>query len=152
MNARRIAGGHPVGLLLPLLVAVAAGCSVKLISDYDPGTDQAVTELHRDVESLLTSLEDAVGSEKASPERYGERYEKILANVRSLRVRAGSRPKNELQVRQLAAVEEQVGLLRRAHGEGLAAEDIELFRRGFEQSFQAILKLELAKQRGEKGE
>ena len=40
---------------------------------------------------------------------------------------------------------ENLERLETAHREGMESEEVELFRRGFEQSFRAILKLELAK-------
>jgi hypothetical protein len=139
-----------IGVLLMALAAASASCApVRLISDYDPGTDEALTRLHRDLEGLLLSLEETAGTPEGAYGAYAADYRRLRVDLRSLRLRAESRERNELQVEQLEAVEENLGRLERAHGEGLRAEEVELFRRGFHQQLRAILTLELAKRRGE---
>ena len=132
-----------------LLAAALGGCTVRLISDYDEETDRAVIALHRQVEGLLTDLERHAGTEAGAYAAYRDRYDAIGVDLRSIWLRATSRPRNALQVAQLEEIGHQLALLEEAHAEGLAGAEVELFRRGFEQSFGAVSRLELAKKRGE---
>lgn len=142
--------GVRVAVAALLLASASASCaSARLISDYDPGTDQAVTRFHRDLEGLLLSVEETAGTPGGAHAAYAEDYRRLRVDLRSIRLRAEARERNELQVEQLDALEENLARLERAHEEGLRAEEVELFRRGFHQQLRAILTLELAKRRGE---
>lgn len=144
MPPRTLRPWRALPLLLLLVVLLASGCSpVRLISDYDEQTDRGTTELHRKVEALLTSIEQGEGDEEA----FSEGYRELLIDLRGLKLRAASRPMNDLQVRQFDALEEQLLTFGRAYREGISADEIPLFRRGFDQTFRAILTLELAKKR-----
>lgn len=128
-----------------VLLLLAAGCSpVRFISDYDEQTDRGTTELHRKVEGLLVAMEH--GS-PGDDDAFADAYRDVLVDLRGLKLRAASRPMNELQVRQFDELENQLLTFGQAREEGIAPEEIPLFRRGFDQSFRAILTLELAKKR-----
>lgn len=131
-----------------LLLNLSAGCTpVRFISEYDEETDRRTTELHRHVEQLLTAVEEQTfgASERAY---FEEAYPRLLVDLRALRLRASARPMNELQVEQFEELESQLRMFAGAYREGMAAEEVPLFRRGFDQTFRAILTLELAKKRG----
>lgn len=137
--------------ILGLLLLVAlTGCSgVNLISEYDQQTDESLEQLQQDIESVLTKLERNLGTDAGNYDAYASRYDSIRVRLRTLKVRASSRPKNEIQVTQLGNVLEQIDLFEQAHKQGMSAEEIPPFRRGFNQSFRAMITLELAKKRGE---
>lgn len=56
----------PIGICLLavfwLMMAGLAGCTVKLISDYDETTDRTVSALQRKTESHLVALENVENS------------------------------------------------------------------------------------------
>ncbi len=132
-----------------LLLILAAGCGpVRFISDYDEETDRRTTELHRHLEEVLTAIEEETLS--ASQQLFWEHaYPRLLVDLRALKLRAASRPMNELQVAQFEELEAQLRLFAETYREGIASEEVPLFRRGFDQTFRAILTLELAKKRGD---
>lgn len=140
----------PLALPLFLLLLIVSGCTeIRLISDYDEETDRATTALQKKVEALVSDVEKNAGTPQAAYDKYESVYDDILVDLRTLQVRADSRPKNGIQVQQFAEVEKQLNLFEEAHREGISAAEIPAFKNGFNQSFKAILTLELAKKRGE---
>lgn len=144
ITARRRA----LALLLLLTAASATACSsIRLISDYDPIIDESVTALQKEVDTYLTQLERDDAPTFAES---GESYEKLLVDLRAIQVRASAQTKNDLIIRQLDLVADNLALMAEAHREGIEdPQEIELFRNSFQTQFRAILKLELAKRRGE---
>lgn len=131
-----------------LLLALAAGCTeVRLISPYDEATDRGTTELHRKLETLLVALETAEAEERTFI--FNRLYPEVLVDLRALRIRAGARPQNELQMQQFDELERQLTLFGDAYREGMAPDEIDLFRTGFDRTLRAILTLELAKKRNQ---
>ncbi len=137
-----------LALLLLLTVVGAAACStIRLISDYDPIIDESVTALQKDVDTFLTQLER---DEAPTFDDSREAYEKMLVDLRAIQVRASAQTKNELIIQQLDLVADNLALMAEAHREGIEdPQEIELFRNSLQAQFRAILKLELAKRRGE---
>lgn len=131
---------------LALTLPACAGFGPR-IAPYDAETEGAVTALHRRVETVLTTLERAEGGEGAFA-GFAPLYDTLHVDLRALRLRASARPLNGLQAQQLDGLQEQLGLLEEAHREGIAPAEVPAFRMGFDQSFRAILTLELAKKRG----
>lgn len=127
-------------------------CNVKWVSQYDAQTDQAVTQLHRKMETFLTTLEqqqvpDCLASEHASF------YQQSLVDVRALKIRAKAIPNNDLTLEQLTMLEENLTLMHKVHklqdssNTCLAPGVIAFNRSNLESIFTAILKFELAKKR-----
>lgn len=138
-------------VLLSIGTALFTGCTIKLISDYDEYTDRAVAELHRSVESLLMNIDKSIGTENFSYKFFEDKYDDIRNILASLQIRALARPLNDIQSEQFVNLIEQINMLEEAHrsDDGIIKEEIPIFRSGFNQSFEAIIKLELAKKRGE---
>lgn len=137
-------------LLVLLLMLGASGCrEIRLISEYDEETDRATTALHKKVEALLIGIERNAGTAAADFQQYDQAYGDILSDLRVLQLRAASRPQNGLQEAQLEELRIQLELLEEAHREGITPAEIPAFRNGFDQSFRAVLTLELAKKRGD---
>lgn len=137
--------------LLSFLILFSA-CNVTWVSQYDAQTDQAVTKLHRTMETFLTSLEqqqvpDCLASEHATF------YQQSLVDVRALKIRAKAIPNNDLTLEQLTMLEENLTLMHKVHklqdssNTCLAPGVITFNRSNFESIFTAILKFELAKKR-----
>jgi hypothetical protein len=137
-----------LGFLLALLAAATACGPVRLVSEYDEAFDRAVMELHRSVGRFLFLLERTAGTPEGRHARHAEFYDAARADLRAIRARAESVPRNALTAAQLALVEDNLAGLERMHRAGLKAEEIEPLRRAFDAQIGAILKLELAKKRG----
>lgn len=126
------------------------GCTVKLIADYDSKTDEAVTELQRKFETFFVNLESQVGTEEADYENHVQFYKDVKVDVSAIRLRASAIPKNEITLKQVSFLEENIKLLEDTHKEGIAHIDvIKVPRDDFNTALSSILKLELAKRRGE---
>lgn len=136
---------------LLLLLLLVAGCTeLRLVSDYDEQTDAQITALQRDTGLLLTNLEKDLGTPSGRFDRYEHRYDSLSVNLRALTVRAAARENNEIQVEQLGTLREQISRIAERHRqEQLRSAEIEPIRQIMDQSFGAILRLELAKKRGD---
>ncbi|MEH6640579.1 MULTISPECIES: hypothetical protein [Halomonadaceae] len=127
-----------------------SGCTVKLIADYDPKTDEAITQLQRKFETFFVNLESQIGTEEASYDNHLEFYKEVKVDVSAIKLRASAIPKNEITLQQVSLLEENIGLLEEVHKEGVAdVEVVKVPRDDFNTALSNILKLELAKRRGE---
>ena len=127
-----------------------SGCTVKLIADYDPKTDEAITQLQRKFETFFVNLESQVGTEKANYDNHLDFYKEIKVDVSAIKLRASAIPENEITLNQVALLEENIGLLEEFHKDGITdVAGIEVPRDDFNTALSNILKLELAKRRGE---
>jgi hypothetical protein len=148
-----------------IILTVLPSCMFRLISEYDEATDKDVTQLQESVERFLTTLQrDAIPPGC----RYSEQrafYTNTVVAVSALMVRNEGRTKNKITVTQLGLLQDSLKTLESLHQMKeekwkqaptpdereacLSSADIDLARRNLNQSFSAILKLELAKKRGE---
>lgn len=141
---------HTNFLLLLLLPIIASGCSVKFIADYDEVTDKLVTDLQRKMEYFFLDLEYKFDTPEADYENYTEFYKEIKTDLKLLELRTSALPDNEITVKQVKLVQKNFLLFEEIHEEGL--DDMILIdepRKDFTLAFINILKLELAKKRGE---
>ncbi|MGD8261986.1 MAG: hypothetical protein PVG70_01555 [Desulfobacterales bacterium] len=137
-------------LIVYLALLVASGCSVKLISSYDEKTDNAVTELQKKFETFFVTVESQEGSPECKYENHQSFYQESKVEISAIEVRARAVPKNEITVEQIELLKDSLDKLEKLHKIScLSPEQISLLRSNFNTSFTAILKLELAKKRGE---
>jgi hypothetical protein len=128
------------------------GCNVRWVSEYDAQTDQGVTQLHRKMETFLTTLEQQQLPQCLSSE-HGLFYQQSLVDVRALKIRAQAIPNNDITLQQLTLLEENLSLMFKVHklqdssNTCMAPGVITFNRSNFESIFTAILKFELAKKR-----
>jgi hypothetical protein len=147
---------HSSKLFLSILVSLnlivsTAGCSIKLISDYDEATDKAVTQLQRKVDGFLVDMQRKAGTAEAEYAKHAQFYDEASVDVDAIRVRAQAMPKNDITVQQIKLIQDSLDKLKQLHKLGFSSpEEIAPLRSAFDISFTAILKLELAKKRGEK--
>ena len=150
--------------ILSILLLFSAGCSVRLIAEYDENIDKGVTALQKKTEAFLTQLQTNLISasllkdgtkeknslmKKVAYEAHADFYRDFLVDLRVLKVRADSYAGNELTVKQFDALEEILNAQKIVHESGLeTAEDISDMRSAFTRGFKGILKLEIAKKRG----
>jgi hypothetical protein len=102
------------------------------------------------MDAYLTELEGDAGTEAAKFSAHRDFYDAYLVELRSLRIRVEVQPRNDLTKQQIELMMNSVGELRAAHEAGdLSPEAIAVTRNLFNQAWGAILRLELAKRRGE---
>lgn len=150
MKPNRIEVGW--ALLLLLAFVFATGCTkVQLISPYDEITDRMVTALHQSTSEVLDELEAAPTPGYAA---MSKRYSGLKRELRAVQLRNEARPKNRLTIEQLQRLKANLELLEKTHKEGqLAPVMVQPMRDAFDQTFRAILTLELAKKElNEEGE
>jgi hypothetical protein len=140
-------------------VVLLSACQVQLVSQYDEQTDVAATELQKRTERFLLELEALSASDK--PEAAARRayaanegfYRDAQVATTSMRLRAQAIPKNELTIQEITLLEQSFESLRQLHIEGgeagLRPVIVEPVRSSLNTHFGAIIKLELAKKRGE---
>lgn len=135
--------------VLAISLAVT-GCSLKLISSYDETTDKTVTALQKKAEAHLVALEAVEGLPECKYEKHKQFYEEAKVDVSAIAVRAAAIPKNEITTEQAALLSGSLNNLEKLHMIACISKDqIKPLRTQFNSSFTAILKLELAKRRGE---
>ena len=136
--------------ILLILLILLSGCSVKLISTYDEKTDSAVTNLQKSVESFFLTLESQEGLPDCRYENHTLFYKDAKVDISSIDVRARAIPENDITIKQIGLLKENLELLEKLHKtECLSKEQIKTLRISFNSGFTAILKLELAKKRGD---
>jgi hypothetical protein len=135
------------------------GCQVRFVSQYDPQTDAAATELQQRIEGFLIDME--IASQSDLPEDVSRRsyavnrafYRDVQVALSSMRLRAEAIPQNELTIQQIAGLEGSIESLRQLHIEGgergLRPAVIGPARIGLNTHLGAIIRLELAKRRDE---
>jgi hypothetical protein len=140
-----------LAILLCLTVGLAlSGCAIRLIADYDERVDEATSEIQRKVETFLTRLERTIGTSAADYPHHVAVYDDVRVDLSALKVRASAIPKNSITVEQIDLVADSWSKLEQLHKVGFKSkEEIAPLRRNFNQAFTQILKLELAKKRGE---
>lgn len=133
-----------------LAAAVLAGCTVTLISSYDEPTDKGITALQKSVDGLMSQLDqDPVPDYNAVKKT----YDAIRSDLNSLRLRNEARPKNILTVKQLDELKASLDMLEGQHKAGrLNQAMMGPARDTLNQTFRAILKLELEKKELDKKE
>lgn len=133
-----------------LMFVGLAGCTVKLISDYDETTDRAVSALQRKTESHLVTLENVENLPDCVYDKHKQFYDEAKIDVSAITVRAAAIPKNDITTKETQLLLSSLENLEKLHKISCLSKDqIALLRSHFNTSYTAILKLELAKRRGE---
>lgn len=140
---------------LVLTFAVVAGvftacANVQLIADYDEQVDRSAAGLAKDMDRYLLNLEIMSGTPAAEYEVHQSFYLDYEVELRALLRRAKSHPRNTRTTEQLELMLDSLGALQTVHELGpLPEEQIAVTRDLFNQSWQAVLTLEMAKKRGD---
>ena len=126
-----------------LVAVIFAGCAVTLISSYDETTDKGITALQKSVDGLISQLDQNPVPDYSALKRS---YAAIHSDLSSLHLRNEARPKNTLTVKQLDELKAGLDILEGQHKAGTLNQAM-LGPAGdsLNQTFRAILKLELEK-------
>lgn len=137
-------------LTLAVLACVFTACAnVQLIAEYDGQVDRSAARLAKDMDRHLLNLEIMSGTPAAEYKYHQGFYLDYEVELRALLRRARSHPQNARTTEQLELMLDSLGALQTVHELGpLPEEQIAVTRGLFNQSWQAILTLEMAKKRG----
>jgi len=134
---------------LALIIALS-GCSIKLFSSYDENTDKAVTQLQKDFETFFVKVDSQAGLPECKHENHVKFYQDTKVAISGIEVRTRAISKNNITVKQIGLLKDSLTSLEKLHKLGcFTTEEVENLRSNFNTSITAILKLELAKKRGE---
>lgn len=126
------------------------GCTVKLIASYDEQVDESLMNLQRSFSELFVTLEDTVGTPASAYDNYREFYRQVKVDAAALKLRVDAQPLNDLSSQAVGLVIENIELLEEVHKEGINdMELVSVIRDDFTTSLTSLLRLELAKQRGD---
>lgn len=129
---------------------VLSGCTVKLISSYDETTDRTVSALQRKTEAHLVTLEAVEGLPECTYDHHKPFYDEAKVDISAITIRAAAIPKNEITTKETILLSSNLENFEKLHKIACLSKDqIALLRSHFNSSYTAILKLELAKHRGE---
>ena len=150
--SRRPAPLPGAAILLALLLNVVACVSVRFVGDYDVEIDKGISNVLQQFQSIFTRMERTAGTDGALYRNYVKEYDEIRTELRVLLARAAAHVKNDLTVQQIDLLLDSLSKLEDLHRLGpIPIEQQAVLRRGIETSCTAILKLELAKKRGDSG-
>ncbi len=137
--------------LVPIFFCISlAGCNVKLVSSYDEKTDQAVTTLQRKIETFFVQIESQVGLPECEYDNHIGFYQETKVSISAIEMRARAIPQNDITVQQVQLLKSSLESLEKLHKLGcLSGGQVTNLQSNFNTHLTAILKLELAKKRGE---
>lgn len=131
-----------------LAATLGAGCTVRLVADYDPVLDRGITDLARDVDAFLARMEQTAGTPPGAYSTNVSFYADSAATVRILRLRAESAAKGEDIAQALSDVLVSIEDLRAVHAgrgdRGLPGVAIQTARAGLETQFRSLFVIEAA--------
>ena len=129
---------------------ILAGCTVKLVADYDEQTDRSVTELQRKLETFFVKLERQIGTSDADYVNYEAFYDGVKVDISAIKLRVNAIPKNQITLKQIELLEENLATLEELHQEGITdIQVVKVVQDDFNTALTSILSFELAKKRGE---
>lgn len=141
-------------VLVLTLLTLLAGCGpVRLVSPYDQVVDEGVTAFHTHVTAFVGKMEALAGKPEGSYEANKASYPDLNAELSSLKMRATQTPLNDSTVKSLDELIGNVEQLRKLHDsggdKGLFPALAEPALKAIDVQCESILKLEIAKRRGE---
>jgi hypothetical protein len=136
-------------ILIVVAVAATACTNVQLIADYDVQVDRSATRLAKDMDRYLLNLKIMIDTPAAEYKYHQRFYRDYEVDLWATLRRARSHPQNEQTTRQLELMLDSLDALQAVHElSPLPEGQITVTRELFNQSWQAILTLEMAKKRG----
>jgi len=133
-----------------LVIALLQGCAVKLIANYDERTDQALMDLQRSFAEFFLTLEETAGTPASAYDEYRDFYRAVKVDADALKLRVDAQPLNDISSQAVARLIDNIALLEEIHKEGINnVEIVEVIKDDFTTSLTSLLRLELAKQRGD---
>lgn len=140
-------------LLLVLLLQVAC-TTIRLISPYDETIDRGTGDVHTKIVAFVGRMTLLAGKPEGTYEANKAFYPEIAGEITTLKLRADATPKNEITVKLFEELEGNTERLRKLHETGkeggLSLPLAKPALAAITTNCGAILRLEIAKKRGEK--
>lgn len=165
LNLSTARAGHrrsalaPRGVLLKyrwLLTVLALLCAcgpVRLVSAYDSILDQGTSDVDAKVVAFATKMVRLSGTPEGAYASNAGFYDEMKGGLATLKMRAMADDKNEITVKMLQELDDNLERLRQLHemgkDRGLTNVIADPALQAIEATCRAITKFELAKQRGE---
>jgi hypothetical protein len=141
-----------VSVMLALFLALGCG-PVRLISPYDELIDQGVTDFHTKVSTFVGKMMTLSGKPEGTYDANTAAYPELTADLSTLKLRAHATPQNEVTEQALNELAVNVENLRKLHqsggAQGLSPPLAKPALVAIDVQCESILKLEIAKKRGE---
>ncbi len=104
-------------ILVSFLYSVAlSGCTtIQLVSNYDEQTDNAATQMEKDVSSFFVKLDSALTPAERSFQASQDFYQKQAVAIAAMKIRADAVPQNDLTSQQIQLVNENLAYLALLH-------------------------------------
>ena len=138
--------------LLIALLALSLGCPVRLVSAYDAIIDHGTSDVHAKAVTFVTKMVRLSGTPEGSYASNAAFYDDIKGTLAMLKVRAQADEKNEITVKMLQELDDNIERLRQLHEmgkeRGLTKPVADPALQAIESTCRSITKFELAKQRG----
>ena len=151
MNQTRYVSQARLTILSLFIVMLTACSGSRLISEYDDITDKKVTELQDKFAKHFVTLERIIGTKEAAYENFIPFYDDVKSEMRTLTIRANAIDKNDIVIKQLKFLDQNIADLESLHKLGFSkTSEIIPIRNAFESAFTSIIKLQMALKRGEK--
>lgn len=150
-----------IRFLLSVVLFSLSACALSLMADYDSVVDDRVSVLHKKTERYLLDLASLDGNEQCSYAHNADVYNALRVDVSALAVRTQAIDQNDLTVSQVKLLADSFDKLEQLHKlkdmqsdstgrlHCFSSSELEPLRDAFHSSFVSILRLELAKKRGD---
>jgi outer membrane murein-binding lipoprotein Lpp len=127
-----------------------SGCTVTLVSAYDPVTDQTATDLQAKVDTFLLKMAGLAGTPAGNYANNQAFYDELSGSIDALHSRAEAIPQNSITVTQVRELKATVDDLRALHkrSDALRPELVGPSKAALDAEFKAIIAFEDAKKRG----
>jgi len=135
---------------IPLaLVLLMLGCACFSIADFDPAVATGSEALKEQFHVFLAGLAECAGTSDAAYENHTQFYESAAKELDLLQAQARRQPNNELTLRSLEAIRDNLDELEALHRIGISRAEVEIIAQLFDTQFRMLHDLEQAKARKE---
>jgi len=125
---------------------VMVGCAWLSVAEYDPALAHGVAGLQKKVDTFLAGLGECAGTPEGEYDRHASFYAEARQELAGLGQLARVQPGNDLTVRSLDSLAENLDQLEAMHRAGItSADEVALIAGLFDTQFRMLLELENAK-------
>ncbi len=135
-----------------IFIFVFQNCtSLKLISDYDDITDNAVMSMQEKVSRYFIKLNREIGTPKANYENYINFFDEAKVDLNNLKIRTDAIEKNDITQKIVKELSNMIETTEKLHQLGFNSNlEIIPIQNNFNIAFTSIVKLQMALKRGVK--
>jgi hypothetical protein len=118
---------------------------IKLIQDYDAVSNNKINLLHDKTTKFFVKIQRTVGLPENKYEKHIDFYDDVKSDVHVLETRTKAIDKSNITQKQLTSLLTQINTLEKLHQLGFKSkEEIIIIQSAIDESFTAILKLQIA--------